>query len=188
MRELGQAYITELERYIVEEWHYGSSPEEIAEELNIPPDKVNEYYSEAIDKIDALLPIKNDVVIQKMIDEFLKDIGVSKCTSGSKDLASAIYLGMTEPELLDKMTAKFYPVLAKRRNVGVGTVRVRISQVLRQAYDKQCRSGKDIAFFENLGMSEILQLKAKTFIMSAISIIKDNSEEYSHRRSRISAE
>lgn len=172
MPNLDQAYITERDRYVLEQWSRGVGADTIAEVLGLnSAEEVRAIYTETDQKVTALLHLYNEVPSDLSIYCFLKEIGIDQTTWGAKELFFAIQLAMAQPDLMNHMEEEFYPVLAEKLNMAPSTVRNRMYQTLNHIYSERIRNNEDVSFYNQIGKTDHHHLRMRSFLVGALNSI-----------------
>lgn len=172
MLNLDQAYITERDRYVMEQWNRGVEADTIAEVLSLhSPEEVRAIYTEAERKVMALLHLYQEKPSESSVYDFLEEIGIYRTTWGAVELSTAIQLAMAQPELMNQMEEEFFPTLAKELNVTPRTVRNHMYQTLNCVYSERIQNNEDVSFFEQIGKNGHHRLRIRSFLVGALDRI-----------------
>lgn len=100
MRDFDQAYITERDCYVMEQWNRGVDADTIAEVVGLySAEEARATFIEADRKLTALLSFYEDKSSELTIYNFLEEIGITRNMLGAKELMAAIQLAMNQPDL-----------------------------------------------------------------------------------------
>lgn len=161
-------FISELERFIVQQYRLGRSFDAIADDVNLASSNyVKTLFLEALDKAKLFKDADAETKPRDNICHFLESLGIFRETAGAEELTIAIELAMEDRTRLKNMSKMLYPLVAAQLYERPVTVMSRILNLLRNIRSHPSAS----AFFSRILM-ENSQINVRFFIEGVIRYLQ----------------
>lgn len=169
MEQLSQPYISQLERYIVEQRNQNFDFADIAQNVGLPSaDLTQALYIQTMEKLKHLCAQGEDELLEVRIDSFLEGMGIHHAMRGTAELACAIRLAIQDPSLLDSLKEGLYTAVGNQMNLKPNTVMLHICETISRAYTHRIKTGQDTDFYFQMGIRSCSNIRIKPFIQGAI--------------------
>lgn len=156
------AYISTEDYLIVSELSRGQGRRKIAQKLGCTLQHINEQYQKAVERAELIVSKASAIQIPTGRDnwdiaDYLNYLGMPPHTKGQVVLEAAIRIALEQPELLNNLTDKFYPILGKELYKASST----ISREIKDAIYKLSETQRSAEFFQFAGLTggEITMVK-----------------------------